>query len=139
MQHTSREHSVSVAFAAVALAADGWRRRSHRHQPLVRRGGGVRRGPCADLLCACICALCCAAGKRRYDRKQAGFGGQTKPVFHKKVRRGGAAAVVAALRGRQLGRNRSSERPQSGDSGAATAAVAEDAGSWAGAAGTWSS
>lgn len=27
-----------------------------------------------------------AQGKRRYDRKQAGFGGQTKPVFHKKVR-----------------------------------------------------
>ena len=26
------------------------------------------------------------AGKRRYDRKQAGYGGQTKPVFHKKVR-----------------------------------------------------
>jgi len=26
-----------------------------------------------------------AAGKRRYDNKQAGFGGQTKPVFHKKV------------------------------------------------------
>ena len=25
------------------------------------------------------------AGKRRYDRKQAGYGGQTKPVFHKKV------------------------------------------------------
>jgi large subunit ribosomal protein L44e len=25
-------------------------------------------------------------GKRRYDRKQAGFGGQTKPVFHKKVK-----------------------------------------------------
>lgn len=25
-------------------------------------------------------------GKRRYDRKQSGFGGQTKPVFHKKVR-----------------------------------------------------
>lgn len=24
-------------------------------------------------------------GKRRYDRKQKGFGGQTKPVFHKKV------------------------------------------------------
>lgn len=24
-------------------------------------------------------------GKRRYDRKQSGFGGQTKPVFHKKV------------------------------------------------------
>ena len=27
-----------------------------------------------------------AQGKRRYDNKQAGFGGQTKPVFHKKVR-----------------------------------------------------
>jgi large subunit ribosomal protein L44e len=27
-----------------------------------------------------------AQGKRRYDSKQAGFGGQTKPVFHKKVR-----------------------------------------------------
>lgn len=26
-----------------------------------------------------------STGKRRYDRKQAGFGGQTKPVFHKKV------------------------------------------------------
>lgn len=24
-----------------------------------------------------------AQGKRRYDKKQAGFGGQTKPVFHK--------------------------------------------------------
>ena len=30
---------------------------------------------------ACVCA-----GKRRYDRKQSGYGGQTKPVFHKKVR-----------------------------------------------------
>ena len=26
-----------------------------------------------------------APGKRRYDRKQSGYGGQTKPVFHKKV------------------------------------------------------
>ncbi|KAI8063974.1 60S ribosomal protein L44, partial [Thamnidium elegans] len=25
-------------------------------------------------------------GKRRYDRKQAGYGGQTKLVFHKKVK-----------------------------------------------------
>lgn len=24
-------------------------------------------------------------GKRRYDHKQKGFGGQTKPIFHKKV------------------------------------------------------
>jgi hypothetical protein len=27
-----------------------------------------------------------AQGKRRYDRKQSGYGGQTKPIFHKKVR-----------------------------------------------------
>merc|ERR1712130_565128 len=25
-------------------------------------------------------------GKRRYDRKQPGYGGQTKPVFHKKAK-----------------------------------------------------
>merc|ERR1712183_970458 len=27
-----------------------------------------------------------AQGKRRYGRKQAGFGGQTKPIFHKKAK-----------------------------------------------------
>merc|ERR1712216_595027 len=27
-----------------------------------------------------------AQGKRRYDNKQAGFGGHTKPVFHKKAK-----------------------------------------------------
>eukprot|EP00727_Mastigamoeba_balamuthi_P005788 m51a1_g1829 putative 60S ribosomal protein L44e (106) ;mRNA; r:534523-535102 len=27
-----------------------------------------------------------AQGKRRYDRKQQGFGGQTKPVFRKKAK-----------------------------------------------------
>ena len=27
-----------------------------------------------------------AQGKRRYDSKQAGFGGQTKPVFRKKAK-----------------------------------------------------
>eukprot|EP01104_Vermistella_antarctica_P009336 TRINITY_DN238_c0_g6_i1.p3 TRINITY_DN238_c0_g6~~TRINITY_DN238_c0_g6_i1.p3 ORF type:complete len:114 (+),score=30.21 TRINITY_DN238_c0_g6_i1:23-343(+) len=27
-----------------------------------------------------------AQGRRRYDRKQSGFGGQTKPVFHKKAK-----------------------------------------------------
>ena len=27
-----------------------------------------------------------AQGKRRYDNKQAGFGGQTKPIFHKKAK-----------------------------------------------------
>ncbi|KAL1921515.1 60S ribosomal protein eL42 [Calcarisporiella thermophila] len=25
-------------------------------------------------------------GKRRFDRKQSGYGGQTKPVFHKKAK-----------------------------------------------------
>merc|ERR1711893_194836 len=27
-----------------------------------------------------------AQGKRRYDRKQSGFGGQTKPIFRKKAK-----------------------------------------------------
>merc|ERR1712199_60049 len=27
-----------------------------------------------------------AQGKRRYDRKQQGYGGQTKPVFHEKAK-----------------------------------------------------
>merc|ERR1711993_153141 len=27
-----------------------------------------------------------AQGKRRYDRKQSGYGGRTKPVFHKKAK-----------------------------------------------------
>merc|ERR550525_2179335 len=31
-------------------------------------------------------ASLCAQGKRRYDKKQAGYVGQTKPVFHKKAK-----------------------------------------------------
>lgn len=27
-----------------------------------------------------------AQGRRRYDRKQAGYGGQSKPIFRKKVK-----------------------------------------------------
>ncbi|KAL9674188.1 hypothetical protein QQ045_011453 [Rhodiola kirilowii] len=27
-----------------------------------------------------------AQGKHRYDRKQSGYGGQTKPIFHKKAK-----------------------------------------------------
>jgi len=27
-----------------------------------------------------------ASGKRRYDAKQQGYGGQTKPIFHKKAK-----------------------------------------------------
>ena len=41
-----------------------------------------------------------AQGKRRYDRKQSGFGGQTKPVFHKKV----CCLPPPAARGRLLDR-----------------------------------
>ena len=38
---------------------------------------------CSNRILYC---LLCNAGKRRYDRKQAGYGGQTKPVFHKKAK-----------------------------------------------------
>jgi len=38
----------------------------------------------------------CGAGKRRYDRKQSGYGGQTKPVFHKKVSFHCLITIVAA-------------------------------------------
>jgi ribosomal protein L44E len=38
-------------------------------------------------------------GKRRYDRKQAGFGGQTKPVFRKKVRPGWPARAACSVAG----------------------------------------
>lgn len=33
-----------------------------------------------------LCFVFVCVGKRRYDRKQAGYGGQTKPIFHKKVK-----------------------------------------------------
>lgn len=35
-------------------------------------------------------------GRRRYDRKQQGFGGQTKPIFRKKVR--GRACFIDVCR-----------------------------------------
>ena len=35
-----------------------------------------------------------SAGKRRYDRKQEGYGGQTKPVFRKKARALHSSTVV---------------------------------------------
>jgi large subunit ribosomal protein L44e len=38
-----------------------------------------------------------AQGKRRYDRKQSGYGGQTKPVFHKKVRLNSCSAWMTAV------------------------------------------
>ena len=49
----------------------------------------VARVPCVRLVrtsltLSRVCAF--LAGKRRYDRKQSGFGGQTKPVFHKKAK-----------------------------------------------------
>lgn len=30
--------------------------------------------------------MICISGKRRYDRKQRGYGGQTKPIFRKKAK-----------------------------------------------------
>ena len=36
-----------------------------------------------------------AQGKRRYDRKQSGYGGQTKPVFHKKVNKYSSPFLVS--------------------------------------------
>jgi large subunit ribosomal protein L44e len=38
-----------------------------------------------------------AQGKRRYDRKQSGYGGQTKPVFHKKVSYDSRPLAIANL------------------------------------------
>lgn len=38
------------------------------------------------MLTKCPQASLFAQGKRRYDRKQSGYGGQTKPVFHKKAK-----------------------------------------------------
>ena len=44
-----------------------------------------------------------AQGKRRYDRKQAGFGGQTKPVFHKSAWRALFGGGERARSGRRAG------------------------------------
>jgi hypothetical protein len=44
-----------------------------------------------------LARVCAHAGKRRYDRKQSGYGGQTKPVFHKKVRTGAIGCAWADL------------------------------------------
>ncbi|KAM7460876.1 hypothetical protein LguiA_028997 [Lonicera macranthoides] len=40
-----------------------------------------------------------AQGKRRYDRKQSGYGGQTKPVFPKKAKT--TKKIVLRLQGLQ--------------------------------------
>lgn len=42
--------------------------------------------PGAHTNMTCKKASLFAQGKRRYDRKQSGYGGQTKPVFHKKAK-----------------------------------------------------
>jgi ribosomal protein L44E len=70
----------------------------------VAAGGGSGRWACDRRRRTCENPLGLAgrfrlprrAGKRRYDRKQSGYGGQTKPVFHKKVRQREAAAGGAA-------------------------------------------
>ncbi|EEH37132.2 60S ribosomal protein L44 [Paracoccidioides lutzii Pb01] len=50
---------------------------------LVMRDRAIR---CADGVRFQIQASLFAQGKRRYDRKQSGYGGQTKPVFRKKAK-----------------------------------------------------
>ncbi|KAL0342437.1 UNVERIFIED_CONTAM: 60S ribosomal protein L44 [Sesamum calycinum] len=42
-----------------------------------------------------------AQGKRRYDRKQSGYGGQTKPVFHKKAKNNKEDCAEVAVPGLQ--------------------------------------
>lgn len=49
-----------------------------------------------------------AQGKRRYDRKQSGYGGQTKPVFHKKAKTT-KKVVLRLVRGSLLGRDSGGE------------------------------
>merc|ERR1712195_452374 len=46
----------------------------------------VKRTFCAGKQCKTGKASLYAQGKRRYDRKQQVYGGQTKPVFHKKAK-----------------------------------------------------
>ena len=48
--------------------------------------------------------LALGSGKRRYDRKQSGYGGQTKPVFHKKVRVKSQLVVIQRICYRQFSR-----------------------------------
>lgn len=53
------------------------------------KAGKVRSPPCirnTQALTNDLQASLFAQGKRRYDRKQSGYGGQTKPVFHKKAK-----------------------------------------------------
>ncbi|XP_059242337.1 large ribosomal subunit protein eL42 [Mustela nigripes] len=51
-----------------------------------------------------------AQGKRRYDRKQSGYGGQTKPIFRKKFIVSGIWLTHFCLWGIQV--CRAGERPQ---------------------------
>jgi ribosomal protein L44E len=51
-----------------------------------------------------------AQGKRRYDDKQMGYGGQTKPVFHKKV--GSVSLASTPLVGQILIIDAYRQRPQ---------------------------
>ena len=69
---------------AVGAASCGGQQRCWYSAAALLRGRVMQlRLPCwrpRDMLALLI------AGKRRYDRKQSGYGGQTKPVFHKKAR-----------------------------------------------------
>lgn len=59
--------------------------KSHNTRPEKYVSSTPRDGPETYQLTS-IQASLFAQGKRRYDRKQSGYGGQTKPVFHKKAK-----------------------------------------------------
>jgi ribosomal protein L44E len=83
-------HAAAGAAAAGETHAARSRRRVRRQRAIAapRRAGKGWHGQTlalreADLLASPLLS----PGKRRYDAKQSGYGGQTKPVFHKKARR----------------------------------------------------
>ena len=70
--------SLPAGCAAMAAAFVG----SGRGGRKAGGGGGMQLSSVVLTLRAALVR----PGKRRYDRKQSGYGGQTKPVFHKKAK-----------------------------------------------------
>lgn len=77
-----------------ALCGSGW----GQHCMCLQHGAGSRG--CSERICLFELGPLPDAGKRRYDRKQSGYGGQTKPVFHKKVRAQGGGGFGDGRLGR---------------------------------------
>ena len=83
-ESASAHNSTAAAFGGLSICTP--------HPPLSSHAprGGAQRVPSAPLSSTwpprLTCPVILCPGKRRYDRKQSGFGGQTKPVFHKKAK-----------------------------------------------------